>query len=140
MLSYIGKKLNIPYSYTGIDFEINNKSKTPLEKKLNLANLIKDRNCRIVNADSQDPKTLGYVNSQYNIVFIDGDHSYKGVMSDIKMYGKLATDILLFHDMLGFKNNIPQAIKDSKIKINEEIIYQRKKKHMGIGISYIKNA
>ena len=132
MLSYIGKKLNIPYKYTGIDFNLTN------EKRKNLSNLIKDRNCTLLNADSQDPKTLKYVKSQYNIVFIDGDHSYKGVTNDIKLYSNLATDMILFHDITNI-DTVRKAINDSKIKLDEEISYHRERNHMGIGIKYIKN-
>tara|TARA_R110000787_G_scaffold283747_1_gene396801 strand:+ start:95 stop:916 length:822 start_codon:yes stop_codon:yes gene_type:complete len=133
MLSYIGKKSNIPYKYTGIDFNLTG------EKRKNLSKLIEDSNCTIINADSHDPNTLKYIKDKYNIVFIDGDHSYEGVTSDIKMYSKLATNMVLFHDITS-KDTVYKAINDSKIKLDEEISYQTERNHMGIGIKYIKNA
>ena len=133
MLSYIGKKLNIPYKYTGMDFNLTG------DKRKNLAKLVEDSNCTIINADSQNPNTLKFIKDKYNIVFIDGDHSYEGVTSDIKMYSKIATDMILFHDITS-TDTVRKAINDSKIKLDEEISYQNERNHMGIGIKYIKNA
>jgi hypothetical protein len=34
-----------------------------------------------------------------NLLFIDGDHSYKGVKQDWEMYGPMATHLIAFHDI-----------------------------------------
>ena len=75
--------------------------------------------------------------TEYNIVFIDGDHSYKAVMSDNKMYCPLATDIILWHDVIGLKD-VSQAIEDSSIHLDEVIGFDEGKTSMGIGIKYVK--
>jgi hypothetical protein len=75
----------------------------------------------------------------YNIVFIDADHSYNAVMSDIKKFSPLATDLLLFHDIRpkevseGF--GVYKAIEDSNIQLDEEIVSIETT--MGIGIKYV---
>ena len=62
----------------------------------------------------------------YNIVFIDADHSYNAVMSDIKNFSPLATDILMFHDIRPRETTaafgVYQAIQDSNIELDEEIV------------------
>tara|TARA_R110000782_G_scaffold34111_1_gene81758 strand:+ start:138 stop:860 length:723 start_codon:yes stop_codon:yes gene_type:complete len=145
MLSHIGEELNIPYEYTAIDFApelISTPEKTSLFKLKKYYQNRKQINT-IIASDSRDITNLDKLNKEYNIVFIDGDHSYEGAASDIKLYSNLATDILLFHDILWRDrvsniDNVRKAINDSKIKLDEEISY--KIGGMGIGIKYIKNA
>jgi len=139
MLSHIGEELNIPYEYTAIDFspDLSFKYKKTSLFKLKEYYQNKGQINTVISADSKDVTNLDKLNKEYNIVFIDGDHSYEGVTSDIKMYSKLATDILLFHDITN-NSSVRKAINDSKIKLDEEISYQID--HMGIGINYIKNA
>ena len=139
MLSYIGENLKIDYEYISID---NNPLLFENPKKTSLFKLKKYYQNKgqintVIPTDSKDVTNLDKLNKEYNIVFIDGDHSYEGVTSDVKMYSKLATDILLFHDITR-KNTVRKAINDSKIKLDEEISYHTT--DMGIGIKYIKNA
>lgn len=54
--------------------------------------------------DSKDLKTLETLKRMLdgqpvNLLFIDGDHSYKGAKSDYEMYGPLVKDIIAFHDI-----------------------------------------
>jgi hypothetical protein len=76
----------------------------------------------------------------FNIVFIDADHSYEAVMNDINKFATLATDMLLFHDIrpkeVHASCGVYQAIVDSNITLDEEIISHEQ--IMGIGIKYIK--
>jgi hypothetical protein len=73
--------------------------------------------------------------SQFNIVFIDADHSYEAVISDIKNYAPLAKDMLIFHDIRPSGNSVEKAINDSNIILNEEIHFGND--GMGIGIKYL---
>ncbi len=54
--------------------------------------------------DSKDPKTLNRLKKalagkRINVLFIDGDHSYKGVKNDYEVYGPLTDNIIVFHDI-----------------------------------------
>jgi hypothetical protein len=85
------------------------------------------------------PAILEY-ESSFDIVFIDADHSYEAVISDISKFSKLANNILLFHDIRP-KQVMPnygvyQAIIDSGLILDEEIITNED--GMGIGIIYKK--
>jgi hypothetical protein len=75
--------------------------------------------------------------TSYNIVFIDGNHSYEAVMIDNSFYCPLASDIILWHDVIGLPE-VKRAIDDSKISLDEVIGKNEGKTSMGIGIKYIK--
>jgi hypothetical protein len=83
------------------------------------------------------PEVLKYRES-FNIVFIDADHSYSSVMSDIRKFANLADDILLFHDIRPLEVvanfGVYQAIVDSNLQIDTEIVTNENL--MGIGIIY----
>lgn len=79
-------------------------------------------------------KVLTYEN-KFNIVYIDADHSYNSVMSDIKFYAPLSKDILIFHDIRPTNSDVYKAITDSNIFLDEEIYVSDS--GMGIGIKYI---
>jgi len=88
----------------------------------------------LVDANSSLPETVKKVRSisaAYNFVFIDGDHSFNGVMQDIKNYAGLATDLLLFHDINTRDCGVRKAINKSRVPLNLEISYGN---IMGIGI------
>jgi len=72
----------------------------------------------------------------YNIVYIDADHHYSSVISDIKNFAPLSKDILIFHDIRPIESDVYQAIKDSNVVLDEEICFNNN--GMGIGIKYIK--
>lgn len=124
---------------TMIDHDPNNK---PLLKTISYmnsrgmtANLV-DMNTLDVNAL---PEVLKYGTS-YNMVFIDAGHAYHEVKNDIEKFAPLATDMLLFHDIRPTDPRsgcgVYQAIADSGLKLNEEIVDSDET--MGIGITYIK--
>jgi pyruvate/2-oxoacid:ferredoxin oxidoreductase alpha subunit len=97
----------------------------------------------LIDMNTMHPDALPAVlkhESSFNIVFIDADHSYGAVMSDISKFANLADNILLFHDIRP-KQVMPnygvyQAIVDSKLVLDEEIITNEE--GMGIGIIYKK--
>lgn len=74
--------------------------------------------------------------SEYDMVFIDASHEYKDVMKDIPNYGSMAKDMLMFHDIRSKIGGVYNAIKDSDLQLDEEIIDSEDT--MGIGIKYIK--
>jgi len=94
----------------------------------------------LVNSPAQDPKALDQLPlNKYNIVFIDGDHTYEMVKQDIAIYKPLAVNMLLFHDIRPVITNpgcgVYQAIEEAGITLDEQIIVDGD--WMGIGIHYV---
>jgi len=52
----------------------------------------------LIIGDSRDPKIIEAARGKYDLVFIDGDHSYIGVASDYKNYGYMGRYVA-FHDI-----------------------------------------
>lgn len=75
--------------------------------------------------------------SSYNIVFIDGNHSYEAVLIDNSFYCPLASDIILWHDVIGLPL-VKRAIDHSNITLDEVIGKNEGKTSMGIGLKYVK--
>ena len=93
----------------------------------------------LVNGDSTSDECVNKVKSildSYDIIFIDASHEYEDVMKDISNYGPLAKDLLMFHDIRSKIGGVYNAIKDSDMKLDQEIIHSEDT--MGIGIKYIK--
>jgi len=54
--------------------------------------------------DSADPKTLAKLKvflkgRHIDLLFIDGNHTYKGVKADYELYGSLTKHLIAFHDV-----------------------------------------
>lgn len=69
-----------------------------------------------ITADSHDLFTLRRVKRicpEYDVLFIDGDHSYNGVKQDWEMYSPLVRrrGIIAFHDHL-FYNSVNKLVKE----------------------------
>lgn len=119
---------------TMIDQDPNNQF---LFKSLNYINSL-NINTFLVNENSLLDKSLSKIlefKNKFNIVYIDADHSYNAVMSDIQKFAPLATDILIFHDINPQGHDVYRAIVDSNISLDKEICFGGK--GMGIGIKYI---
>jgi predicted O-methyltransferase YrrM len=93
---------------------------------------------RLIQGDSHDEETLKKVSDRkYDLLFIDGDHSYEGVKKDFEMYSPLVRKggLVAFHDILSeegvnrFWNEIKRARYES-----QEIINNVRKKPLGIGV------
>jgi hypothetical protein len=76
--------------------------------------LLKDEgfDVHLVLGDSHHPDTLAKVSSlgPYDLVFIDGDHSYKGVKQDWEYYGPLGKQVV-FHDIVKPENGRNAGLK-----------------------------
>ena len=114
----------------------------PLYKTLEYLNLSGVK-ADLIDINTLDENALPEVlkhRSSFNIVFIDADHSYDSVMSDISKFAELSDDILLFHDIRPIAVNpscgVYQAIMDSKLTLDTEIITNEG--IMGIGLIYKK--
>ena len=74
------------------------KANSDIQLRDNLASLPVVSN--VLLGDSTDPEIVRQVNERrYSIVFIDGDHSYDGVVSDLNNYRACADDLVCLHDI-----------------------------------------
>ena len=87
----------------------------------------------LIDGNSADPAIIAQASeaAPYRFVFIDGDHAYKAVLSDIRHYLPLAEQAVIFHDINTKKCGVRKAVKKSKLKLNIEISHAD---IMGIGI------
>lgn len=96
-------------------------------------------------SNSHDKETHGKVskilnNSKIDFLFIDGDHSYNGVMQDFEMYKKFVAGggIIAFHD-IAYHPNYGVNMFWNEIKhnyVSKEIIASKNQVGYGIGILY----
>lgn len=72
-------------------------------------------NCEYFIGRSQDDDAWTWAAkwALYDVIFIDGDHSYKGCMSDWEMYHPLSAGIVAFHDIAGSRQE-PDGEPDCK--------------------------
>ena len=102
----------------------------------------------LIRKDSHKQFTLQKIenilkNKQIDILFIDGDHTYKGVKRDFQMYSPLVkkNGIIVFHDIVKVPPEIALNVDVNKfwneIKNNynyKEIVENWNQGHYGIGI------
>jgi predicted O-methyltransferase YrrM len=109
----------------------------------------KKQKIHLLRADSHDLATLEDVKSILNgnkvdFLFIDGDHSYKGVKRDFELYSSLVRSggMVAFHDIGQPKegtHGVNEFWKEIKNRFDHnEIIEDRKQGWAGIGLLYIK--
>lgn len=138
MLSFVCQALDKPFEYTTVTWLEQDPNNDGIHKVVNYYN---DNNLsfNLINQNSQIPTTLNSLQESYNIVFIDADHRYEGVMKDIEIYSPLASDLLMFHDIRPIKPTagcgVYKALEDSNITLDKEIVVDGVK--MGIGFKYI---
>ena len=84
-------------------------------------------------------------NRELDLLFIDGDHSYKGVKKDFEMYRPLVKPggVICFHDIVpGIKEHVggvPKFWKDINSKFStQEIVDKWDQGGFGIGIIFLK--
>ena len=138
MLSFVCESLNKEFEYTTVtwlDQDPNNNAIHKVKKYYDDNNL----KFNLINQNSQLDKTLDLLEKEYDVVFIDADHRYEGVLKDIKLYSNLAKQVLMFHDikpkMLTPYCGVSKAIQDSKIILDKEISFRND--IMGIGLKFI---
>lgn len=62
--------------------------------------ILKDMERREIIGSSRDPEVIDEARGQYDLIVIDGDHSYQGVKADFDSYFPMLSDngFILFHD------------------------------------------
>jgi hypothetical protein len=138
MLSFVCEKLEKEFEYTTVtwlDQDPNNEAILKVKQYYDKNNL----NFTLINKNSQLEETLEFVKDKYDVVFIDADHRYEGVLKDIQLYNSLATQLLMFHDIRPKETNsncgVYQAIQDFEITLDKEIVTNENT--MGIGLKFI---
>ena len=108
----------------------------------------KSTKIKLIRRDSHSQKTLELVvkyldGQKVDLLFIDGDHSYKGVKKDFELYSPLLNNdgIIACHDIVHHKNhpecNVDTFWNEIKHDYNYlEIIEDKNQDTMGIGILY----
>jgi predicted O-methyltransferase YrrM len=109
----------------------------------------KHQKIKLLRRNSHDPSTLNKVksylhNAQLDMLFIDGDHTYKGVKQDFELYSPLVRKggLIVFHDIAyhppktgvevyRFWNEIKQKFP------SQEIIKDPNQEWAGIGIIWV---
>lgn len=146
MLSFICEHLEIDYEYVTVTWLDQDPEKNKYLFEVQKYYQDKGKNFYIIDGMSQNLESKNEVlkiNKKYNVVFIDGDHSYQGVLDDIKLYYELSTDIAMFHDIRpkqitpGCHLEVYPAIMDSNIILDKEIVHDPTGIR-GIGLKFIK--
>lgn len=115
----------------------------------NYVNQNKNINYRILDSNQQKFKEL-YNKSHFDLVFIDGDHSFNGCFSDFNFFESRA-EILVFHDIVS--DVCPgvvltwKIVKESKkyeifefVSQYEEVQNRTKCNYLGIGVAIKKES
>ncbi|GAA6137343.1 hypothetical protein NBRC116583_10900 [Arenicella sp. 4NH20-0111] len=97
--------------------------------------------CDSHHESSRDQASSLSPNGKFDVIMIDGDHSYEGVKKDFALYRSLLSEngIIVFHDVI--KNRFDPSIQVDRFW-NElkrsydttEIVFDRNQGNMGIGI------
>jgi cephalosporin hydroxylase len=85
--------------------------------------------------DSKDKDIIKSVSEQeWDVIFIDADHSYEGVKADYENYAPLAKMLVGFHDIahdIGHYNDGPRRLWD-ELKGSEKISHDGNSRGIGI--------
>lgn len=88
--------------------------------------------------NSQDPVAIEWakLNGPYDLVLIDGDHSFEGAKADWENYGQYAK-YAVFHDAASIHDvgQVWQALKEKRMHVpHREFVYRQGRYTMGLGV------
>lgn len=89
---------------------------------------------------SQDAAIINAVKDSYDLIFVDGDHSYSAVRNDFLKYGSKCK-FLAFHDILGKRNceDVNRFWNEVKFGFEYyEFVAENKDQASGIGLIKLK--
>lgn len=86
-------------------------------------------------ADSHAESTKQMVNGTYDMVFIDGDHSYAGCLLDYQMYKDMASKYIVFHDAAGIQE-VKKVWDEVRVHYPHKLITHQPG-GWGIGVLYV---
>ncbi len=96
----------------------------------------------LINSNSNNPNSVSKVkdiSTNYNLVFIDADHTYDCAKIDMENYSPLCSNTLIFHDtkprIATPEVGVWQAIADMKLNPDEE--FSTNDLNYGIGLKFI---
>ena len=133
-LRYLAERLPLEFiavvDLPGADW---GRPKTERQLRKNLDSLDISHNIAI--GDSTDPEIIESVRRNYDLIFIDGDHTYDGVKQDYENYKSMG-GMLVFHDInQGFNRRAYGATEFwNEIKTDDSITFIAPGSQKGIGI------
>jgi len=89
---------------------------------------------------TQIRETVVSIRDNFDLIYIDGDHSYKGVKQDFDIYAPLANEngVIVFHDIVNIKTGVPKFWEEVKSRRKHlEFIHKETEEALaGIGVIF----
>lgn len=127
-----------------IDFPEEHPGRNTFDKKSLLEAYFNSTSFEFIRGNSHSQQVRAELNNKneekFDLIFIDGDHSYEGVKQDFNDYKSLLSDngILVFHDINSEGCGVPKFWREVSEKYKSKAIEKDGGEgHAGIGIIYV---